>query len=54
MGHPRKDLEDAVSRLSTLGYIEIEREGNRKIMAYVIRIVQDCEESSTKVVSRVL
>ncbi|MEM1842239.1 MAG: ATP-binding protein [Ignisphaera sp.] len=35
LGAPRKDLEDAVSRLSALGYIEIEREGNRKILTYV-------------------
>ncbi|MEM1681119.1 MAG: TraM recognition domain-containing protein, partial [Sulfolobales archaeon] len=35
LGAPRKDLEDAVARLHALGCIEIEREGNRKILTYV-------------------
>ncbi|MEM4958403.1 MAG: ATP-binding protein [Nanopusillaceae archaeon] len=35
LGAPRKDVEDAVSRLSALGYIEVEREGNRKVLVYV-------------------
>jgi len=35
LGAPRKDLEDVVSRLSALGYIEVEREGNRKVLVYV-------------------
>ncbi|MEM4592915.1 MAG: hypothetical protein QW196_05900, partial [Sulfolobales archaeon] len=35
LGAPRKDLEDAVARLHALGYIEVEREGNRKVLVYV-------------------
>jgi len=35
LGAPRKDLEDAIAKLNALGYIEIEREGNRKILTYV-------------------
>lgn len=35
LGAPRRDLEDAVARLNALGYIEIEREGNRKVLTYV-------------------
>ncbi|MEM4914048.1 MAG: ATP-binding protein, partial [Desulfurococcaceae archaeon] len=35
LGAPRKDLEDAVARLHALGCIEVEREGNRKVLVYV-------------------
>ncbi|MEM4485882.1 MAG: ATP-binding protein [Zestosphaera sp.] len=35
LGAPRKGLEDAVAQLSSLGYINVEREGNRKVLTYV-------------------
>ncbi|MEM1694697.1 MAG: ATP-binding protein, partial [Ignisphaera sp.] len=35
LGASRKDLEDAVARLHALGCIEVEREGNRKVLVYV-------------------
>ncbi|MEM2288939.1 MAG: ATP-binding protein, partial [Sulfolobales archaeon] len=35
LGASRKDLEDAVARLHALGCIEVEREGNRKVVVYV-------------------